>query len=47
LWRKKGICPPTLSCSKVEMSLLITLFLSIGSKEIIVWTLASLVDCEL
>ena len=36
--------PPCLRCSKVEMPLLMTLFLVRGFKEMIVWTLASLVD---
>ena len=35
--------PPYLRSSKVGMSLLMTLFLARGSKEMIVWTLASLV----
>ena len=36
--------PSYLKWSKVEMSLLMTLFLVRWSKEMIVWTLASLVD---
>ena len=46
LWRKKeeGDLPPYLRCSKVEISLLMTLFLARESKEMIVSNLASLVD---
>ena len=44
LVKEEGDLPPYLKCSKVEMSLLMTLFLVRWSKEMIVWTLASLVD---
>ena len=44
LVKEKGDLPPYLKCSKVEMSLLMTLFLVRGFKEMIVWTLTSLVD---
>ena len=44
LVKEEGDLPPCLRCSKVEMSLLMTLFLVRGSKEMIVWTLAYLVD---
>ena len=47
--KEKGDLPPYLRCSKVAMSLLMTLFLVKGSKEMIVWTLASFrlatIDC--
>ena len=46
---EEGDLPPYLRCSKVEMSLLMTLFLVKGSKEMIIWTLASFrlatIDC--
>ena len=44
LVKEEGDLPPYLRCFKVEMSSLMTLFLVRGSKEMIVWTLASLVD---
>ena len=44
LVKEEGDLPPYLRCSKVDMSLLMTLFLVRGSKEMIVWTLASFVD---
>ena len=44
LMKEEGDLPLYLRCSKVELSLLMTLFLVKGSKEMIVWTLASLVD---
>ena len=53
LLEEEGDLPPYLRSSKVGMSMLMTLFLARGSKEMIVWwTLASLVieievDCEL
>ena len=44
LVKEEGDLPPYLRCSKEEMSLLMTLFLMRGSKEMIVWTSVSLVD---
>ena len=44
LMKEEGDLPLYLRCSKVEMSLLMTLLLVRGFKEMIVWTLASLVD---
>ena len=46
LVKEEGDLPPYLRCSKVETSLLMTLFLTRGSKEMIVGTLASLVDWD-
>ena len=44
LMKEEWNLPPYLRCSKVEISLLMTLFLVRWSKEMIVWTLSSLVD---
>ena len=44
LVKEQGDLPPYLRCSKVEISLFMTLFPVRGFKEMIVWTLASLVD---
>ena len=46
LWWERNRAINFLRCSKMEMSLLMALFLVRGSMEMIFWTLASLVDWD-